>query len=55
MLRLGLLGVVAMTVLVPAAALLRGTTGHDWYAAWKLTAVEIALAAGFDPHARVVE
>lgn len=51
----GLLGVVVMTVLVPAVALLRGTTGHDWYAASRLTAVEIMLAVGFDPLARVVE
>ena len=51
----GLLGVAAMTVLAPAVALLRGTTGHDWYAAPKLTAVEVALAVGFDRHAPVVE
>ena len=44
-----------MTVLAPAVALLRGTTGHDWYAAPKLTAVEVALAVGFDRHAPVVE
>ena len=55
MLGFGLLGVVGMTVLVPTVALLRGTTGHDWYAASKLTAIEIALAVGFDPHAPVVE
>ena len=52
---LGLLGAIVMSVLVPAVALLRGTTGHDWYAASSLTAVEIALAVGFDPLARVVE
>ena len=51
----GLLGVAAMTVLAPAVALLRGTTGHDWYVAPKLTAVEVALAVGFDHHAPVVE
>ena len=51
----GVLGVVVMTVLVPVVALLRGTTGHDWYAASRLTAVEIMLAVGFDAHARVVE
>ena len=51
----GLLGVALMTVLAPGVALLRGTTGHDWYAGVKLTSVEIALALGFDAHARVVE
>ena len=46
--RLGLVGVAAMTLAVPAILLARGTTGHDWYAAGKLTAVEITLAVGFN-------
>ena len=53
MVRLGLLGVAAMTLAVPGILLARGTTGHDWYAAWKLTAVEIALAAGFSKYTSV--
>ena len=32
MVRLGLLGVAAMTLAVPVILLARGTTGHDWYA-----------------------
>ena len=35
-----------MAVLVAVIAL--GTTGHDWYAAWKLTLVEAMLTVGFD-------
>ncbi len=55
MLGFGLLGVTAMTALAPGIALMRTTTGHDWYAAGKLTAVDAALAVGFDRNARVVE
>lgn len=55
MLGFGLFGVAAMTVLAPGIALMRGTTGHDWYAAGKLTAVETARAVGFDRKAPVVE
>ena len=55
MLGFGLFGIVAMTALVPGIALMRGTTGHDWYAAGKLTAVNAAIAVGFDRNARVVE
>ena len=43
MVRLGLLGVAVVT-------LARGTTGHDWYTAGKLTAIEIALAVGFSEY-----
>ena len=50
MVRLGLLGVAAMTLAVPCILLARGTTGHDWYAAGKLTAVEIALAVGLSEY-----
>lgn len=53
MIRLGLAGVAAMTLAVPAILLPRGTTSHDWYAAGKLTAVEIALAVGFSEHTAV--
>ncbi len=53
MVRLGLLGVAAMTLAVPGILLTRGTTGHDWYAAGKLTAVEVALAVGFSEYTAV--
>ena len=53
MVRLGLLGVAAMTLAVPGILLTRGTTGHDWYAAGKLTAIEIALAVGFSEYTPV--
>ena len=55
MFKFGVLGIAAMTVLSPGVALLRGTTGHDWYAAAKLTAVEAAIAVGFDRFAPVVD
>ena len=55
MFKYGVLGIAAMTVLSPGVALLRGTTGHDWYAATKLTAVEAAIAVGFDGFAPVVD
>ena len=47
MVRLGLLGVVAMTLAVPVILLARGTNGHDWYAARKLTVAEAMLVVGF--------
>ena len=47
MVRLGLLGVAAMTLAVPVILLARGTTGHDWYAARKLTVAEVMIAVGF--------
>lgn len=47
MVRLGLIGVAAMTLAVPVIQLARGTTGHDWYAARKLTAAEVMIAVGF--------
>ena len=53
MVRLGLLGVAAMTLAVPVILLALGTTGHDWYSAAKLTAVEIALDVGFSKHTPV--
>ena len=53
MVRMGLLGVAAMTLAVPAILLARGTDDHDWYAAGKLSAVEIALAVGFSEYTAV--
>ena len=42
-----------MAVLVAGIALALGTTGHDWYAAWKLTLVEAMLSVGFDDYGLV--
>lgn len=42
-----------MAVLVAGIALALGTTGHDWYAAWRLTMVEAMLGVGFDDYAYV--
>ena len=53
MVLLGLLGVAAVTLAVPCILLARDTTGHDWYAAGKLTAVEVALAFGSDEYGPV--
>ena len=47
MVRLGLLGVAAMTLAVPVILLARGTTGHDWYAARRVTLAEVMIAVGF--------
>ena len=53
MVRLGLLGVATMTLAVPGILLARDTTGHDWYAAGKLTVAEIMLAVGFSEYTAV--
>ena len=53
MVRLGLLGVAAMTLAVPVILLARGTTGYDWYAARKLTVAEAMLAVGFGKYTTV--
>ena len=53
MVRLGLLGVAAMTLAAPGILLARGTTGHDWYAARKLTIAEAMLAVGFSKYTTV--
>jgi len=53
MVRLGLLGVAAMTLAAPVLLLARGTTGHDWYAAGKLTVEEAMLAVGFSKYTTV--
>ena len=42
-----------MAVLVAGIALALGTTGHDWYAAWKFTLVEAMLSVGFDDYGLV--
>ena len=39
-----------MAVLVAGLALALGTTGHDWYAAWKFTLVEAMLTIGFNDY-----
>ena len=51
-LRLVAAGICAagMAMLVAGIALALGTTGHDWYAAWKLTLVEAMLGVGFDDY-----
>ena len=42
---------VAMAVLLTGLALVRDTTGYDWYAAARLTLTQAMLAVGFDPYA----
>ena len=44
---------IGMAILAAGIALALGTTGHDWYAAWRLTLVEAMLAAGFDDYGLV--
>ena len=39
-----------MAVLVTGIALVLGTTGHDWYAAWKFTVANMMLSLGFSDH-----
>ena len=41
-------GAFLMAVMLPGLALLRDTTGHDWYAAGKVTAAQTVIASGFD-------
>ena len=41
-------GAVAVALLWPCVALVRGTTAHDWYAAVKLTVTEAMIAVGFN-------
>ena len=47
----GTAGVVSMAILACAVALARDTTGHDWYAAARLTATEVLIGVGFDGNA----
>ncbi len=42
-----------MAVLVAGIALALGTSGHDWYAAGKLTLVEAMVTVGFDEYGTV--
>ena len=42
--------IAGMAVLVTGIALALGTTGHDWYAAWKFTVVKMMLGLGFSDH-----
>ena len=39
-----------MAVLVAGIALVLGTTGHDWYAAWKFTVANMMLSLGFSDY-----
>ncbi len=47
----GTAGAVSMAILACVVALARDTTGHDWYAAAKLTVAELLIAAGLDENA----
>jgi len=47
----GVAGAALMAILSPVLALVRDTTGHDWYAAGKLIVTEAMIAVGFDPQA----
>ena len=49
----GTAGAVSMALLACAVALARDTTGHDWYAAAKLTVADLMTGAGFDEDAPV--
>ena len=44
--------VVFLSALACAVALVRDTTGHDWYAIGKLTLTELMIGIGFDESAR---
>ncbi len=48
-----LLAAALMGALACAVALARDTTGHDWYAAGKLTLTELLAGVGFDDRAPV--
>jgi len=45
------LGALSMAAMLAGLALLRDTAGHDWYAAWKVTAAQAVIASGFDREA----
>jgi len=47
----GTVGAVAMAILACSVTLARDTTGHDWYAAAKITVAELLIAVGFDENA----
>lgn len=44
--------VLSMSALACAVALMRDTTGHDWYATRKLTLAELPFGIGFDDSAK---
>jgi len=46
-------GAVSMALLACAVALVRDTTGHDWYAAYRITVADAAIGVGFDEDERV--
>jgi len=46
-------GAVSMAFLACAVALVRDTTGHDWYAAYKITVADVTIGVGFDEDAPV--
>lgn len=43
-------GAVTSALLLPVLALVRDTTGHDWYAADRLTLAQFMLGVGFEPY-----
>ena len=46
-------GAVSMALLACTVALVRDTTGHDWYAAYKITVADVTIGVGFDEDAPV--
>ena len=46
-------GAVSMALLACAVALARDTTGHDWYAAYRITVADVTIGVGFDEDAPV--
>ena len=46
-------GALTMAVMLPGLALVRDTTGHDWYAAGKVTLAQTLVASGFDREAQM--
>ena len=50
---IGTMGAVSMALLACTVALARDTTGHDWYAAAKLTVADLMIGVGFDEDAPV--
>ncbi len=48
---LGVLGAVAMALLLPPLALTRHTDAHDWYAARKVSVAQALIFVGFDERA----
>ena len=48
---IGTMGAVSMALLACTVAVARDTTGHDWYAAAKLTVADMMIGVGFDEDA----